>query len=323
MEVVVDIGVCHCFRDGLSVDADANQLIHKFLRVFFAEEIPEETEVADEAVADVGDHLHGAAFRPDLFVHRILRRFAVVPLPRLVFFLHELADDSLFLLRKILKCCHLVLLHDEIHQIVLELQNGHGFWQMLGDVGDAAAHGLHRLVDEFVGIHLEGVGQIRHLRGEQQRAVLQHAVPEESHGVAGNLLSVDYQIIASGKGGRNAQRLQCIHNGLQVLQKVDFLLSGLHILDEGEVEVADVVEDRAAAGQPPHYVNMMAVNVFLVDFRRRVLVPADDDGVVVLPQHEDVVGGLLQQVLLHREVVIGGGGGEGNVSELFHFDYDK
>ena len=74
----------------------------------------------------------------------------------------------LLFVRKILQFSHLDLPHDEVHQVGLELQDGHRVGEMVGDVGDAAAHGFHRLVDELVGIHFQGVGQIRHLRGEQQ-----------------------------------------------------------------------------------------------------------------------------------------------------------
>ena len=149
--------------------------------------------------------------------------------------------------------------------------------------------------------------------------MLQHAVPKEGHRIAGNLLSIDDQIVTPGKFRRNAQRLQRIHNRLQIPQEVNFLLSRFHILDEGEVEISNVVEDRTAARQPPNHVNMVTVNVFLVDFRRRILVLSHHDGVVILPQHKDIVGRLLQQILLRRQVVVRGGAVDGDVSDFFHY----
>ena len=148
--------------------------------------------------------------------------------------------------------------------------------------------------------------------------MLQHAVPKEGHRIAGNLLSIDDQIVTPGKFRRDTQRLQCIHNRLQIPQEVNLLLSRLHILDEGEVEISNIMEDRTAASLSPHYVNMVTVNVFLVDFRRRILVLSHHDGVVILPQHEDIVDRLLQQILLRRQVVVRGGVIEGYVSYVLH-----
>ena len=64
-------------------------------------------------------------------------------------------------------------------------------------------------------------------------------------------------------------------------------------MDEREVEIPDVMEDRAATSLSSYYVNIMTINVFLIDLSNRILVPTNDNCVVVLPQHEDIVFGLL------------------------------
>ena len=72
-----------------------------------------------------------------------------------------------------------------------------------------------------------------------RKNMFQNAVFVEHHGVAGNFLAVNHQVVASGKLRRYAQRLQRIHNGLQILQEVNLLAARFDVLDEREVEVPD------------------------------------------------------------------------------------
>ena len=84
---------------------------------------------------------------------------------------------------------------------------------------------------------------------------------------------------------------------------------GVH--DEGEVQVAQIVVHRAAAGQPPDHPDAVRPDEVGVDLLGRVLVLAHHDGVVVLPEHEifPVPGQAVEDVLLQRQVKIGIGGG--------------
>ena len=147
-------------------------------------------------------------------------------------------------------------------------------------------------------------GQIVHLGGEQQRAVVQDPVVPDALRRSGELPSVDGEVVAALELCWHPHLIQCLDDRFGKGAEVTRTFSP----DEGVVHVPEVVEDRPAARLPSHHVNMVTVNVFLVDFGGRVLMPAHHDGVVVLPQHENVVLRLLQQVLLRREVVVGGGG---------------
>lgn len=69
MKIIVDMDIFQGIVDGLFVKADANQLVYKFLRVFSGKKVAVESDVADSAFADVGNHLHGAAFGADFLVH--------------------------------------------------------------------------------------------------------------------------------------------------------------------------------------------------------------------------------------------------------------
>ena len=80
---------------------------------------------------------------------------------------------------------------------------------------------------------------------------------------------------------------------------------GVH--DEGEVQVAQIVVHRAAAGQPPDHPDAVRPDEVGVDLLGRVLVLAHHDGVVVLPEHETVVPGAqhVKHVLFQRQVPAG------------------
>ena len=172
--------------------------------VVFGEEVSIEPDILDNAFADVSRHLDGAAFRACLVVGRVVGRITIVPLPSLVLPFCQLVDYRLLLVGKVLQIRHLVLLHDEVHQVILELQNGHGAGEVLRNVGDAAADGFHRLVLEFGRIDLERARNVGHLGGEKQGAMLQDAVFVEHHGVAGDFLAVNHQVVAPRKLRRDA-----------------------------------------------------------------------------------------------------------------------
>lgn len=62
---------------------------------------------------------------------------------------------------------------------------------------------------------------------------------------------------------------------------------------EGEVEVAHVMVDCAAAGYSPHYANAVLPSGIQIYLCRSVLIPADNYGVIVLPKQE-IVFALIQ-----------------------------
>ncbi len=68
-------------------------------------------------------------------------------------------------------------------------------------------------------------------------------------GVAGEFAAVDGQVVAPLEAGIDAQLLQGLDDGLREASEVDLGAVGVRAAgDEGEVQIAQIVEDRPAAG---------------------------------------------------------------------------
>jgi len=122
-------------------------------------------------------------------------------------------------------------------------------------------------------------------------------------GVAGDFHAINHEVVPAAEFRMHPQRLQEVADRLgepAVVAEGPNIL----VLDEGEVDVAKVMEHSAAPRQPADHGDAGLFDVRLVDFLKRILVAADDDGLVVAPQHDDVVRDVRQEVFLHGQVEV-------------------
>ena len=124
-------------------------------------------------------------------------------------------------------------------------------------------------------------------------------------GNAGDLFPVHQDIIASADGSLNPQGSQRPADRLgeaadgQLLRVAD-------ILNEGIVQIPEVVVYGSAARHAAHDGDAVFFHEGSVDLLGGVLIQADDDGVPVLPEHEPVaLPPVLQNVLFQGEVIAG------------------
>ena len=83
---------------------------------------------------------------------------------------------------------------------------------------------------------------------------------------------------------------------------------GVHILDEGEVQVSQIVEDRPASCKPSDNRNVVCLCVFSIYLGDCVLVSSHNYGRGVPPEAEDVFLHILEQEFLFGQVEVGVGG---------------
>ena len=134
--------------------------------------------------------------------------------------------------------------------------------------------------------------------------MMHHAALTEILRVAGELLSVDCDVVASVHLRPDAKRRQRAH---------DRLTEELHIQraapagigDKGEIQVAHVVVDRTAAGEPAHHADAALAYRLFIDLGNGILIFADNDCIVVLPKHEvhPVARQAVEYILLHCQIV--------------------
>ena len=126
-------------------------------------------------------------------------------------------------------------------------------------------------------------------------------------GVAGELAPVRQNVVPAGDLRRDAEGAAGLHDHALLLAKVIVLRAQR----EGEVEIAHVVVDRAAAGETAGQCPAVALQLGRAAFLPRVLVAADDDRVLVLPEIEDagVLPHRIGQILLKGKVAVGIGAG--------------
>ena len=137
-------------------------------------------------------------------------------------------------------------------------------------------------------------------------------------GIAGELPPVDGHVVAAIDLCGDAEFGKGADDGLAEDREVQRRESA-GVGDEGEVEVAEVVINSAAAGETADHADPVLLHISLVDFGKGVLVFADDDGVVVLPEHEvcAVARQRVEHILLGGQIEGGVGGREVKVGE-FH-----
>ena len=183
-------------------------------------------------------------------------------------------------------------------------------------VGHAAGHGLDALGLDLVAIHLEGLGHRGQVGVEHDGAVVHDTALAHVLGVAGELLAVHSDVVAAGDLRLHAEGAQRFHDGDAEHMEVD-AVHPVGVGDEREVQVAQVVIDRAAAGKAAHHGDVMGPDEVTVDLRHRVLIFADNDGVVVLPEHEVALAAVqaVEHILLQSQIPAGVGAGG---VDIFH-----
>ena len=135
-------------------------------------------------------------------------------------------------------------------------------------------------------------------------------------GVAGELLPVDQDIIAAGDLGGDADLRQGPDHRAAEQGEVEGD-AVLLICDEGEAEIAQVVIDGPAAGEPANHLNAVLPHIGGIDLLHRVLVLPHHDGVVILPEHEISKGTVqgIKDILLQGQVK---GRVNAGTSDVFH-----
>ena len=195
---------------------------------------------------------------------------------------------------------------NEIPEIADEILTAERLFQVAGDIGHAAYVGLDGLVGIFDAAVFEGSGEISHIGGEQQGAVLQHAALLYAEGIAGKLAPVYAKVVAAFQAGIDAQVLQgCQDGGGETAEHFCGVLVFQAGVDESEIHVAKVVEHGPAAGQPPHHGYVVFLDIVYVYLLEGILVLAYDDAGRISPQPEHRLGEAVQQIFLCREVAVG------------------
>ena len=175
---------------------------------------------------------------------------------------------------------------------------------MLGDIRHTAAHRADALGLDLRRVDTQRLADNGKVRIEHDRAMMHHTALTEVLRVAGELLSVDRDVVAAVHLRLDAERRQRAH---------DRRTEELHIQraapagigDKGEIQVAHVVVDRAAAGETAHHADAALAHGFFVDLGNGILIFADNDRIVVLPEHEvhPVARQAVEHILLHRQIV--------------------
>ena len=134
-------------------------------------------------------------------------------------------------------------------------------------------------------------------------------------GVSGKFPSADGQVVAARPLGGDAEGAHGLQYDLGLL--FDVKIGAGH--EEGEVEVSEVVEHRAAAGEAAGKLPAVRFELRHAALAPAVLVASHDDCLLVLPEIEDAFVRLdqSQQILLKSEVLAGIGPGGKNAAEFF------
>ena len=118
--------------------------------------------------------------------------------------------------------------------------------------------------------------------------------------VSGKFAAAGGEIVAAGGLAGNAQ---CAHR-LEDEMELAILIIAVYAGDEGKVEVAAVVINRAAAGDAAHELHMVALHGGKVALRPGVLVAAKDDGIGVYVEVERHLlrGDVFEKPLVRAEI---------------------
>ena len=181
---------------------------------------------------------------------------------------------------------------------------------MLRNIGDPRAVGLHALADEFLRAGVESAREVGHGGGEEQGAVLQDPAAVDTDRIARELPAADDQVVAPFERGFHPERAQSRDDRSGEAPEHGRGVLPLHLpVDEGIIDIAQVVEHRASASETADYRYAACPDIFRVDLSGGILVAADDDRRDISPEAEYRFGESCQEVFLGGEVPVGVGGG--------------
>ena len=140
--------------------------------------------------------------------------------------------------------------------------------------------------------------------------MVQDAPVDQPLGRTGHLAALHQNVVSAGGLRLQSQTLQRRHNGpCEALHGQPLGIA--HVGDEGVVQVAHIVVDRAAAGTAAHHADMVPLHKGGVDLLSGVLVAAHHNGVVVLPEKQVFPFSAVRQNIFFKCQIIGGIGGPG------------
>lgn len=170
-----------------------------------------------------------------------------------------------------------------------------------GEVHHTAAHRLHAVLLQLGGLGLEVVCQVGHVATDEQRAMVQVVDAALGKSISGKLTTFGQDIVAAGEFCVEAE---AFHSALDDGELALLVVEGLGD-DEGEVEVAIVVVDGAAAGLAAHEEATVGLKGLDVDLAVGVLVLSDDYGAAVTPKVQRHTFGRFNKKIFDGDVPIG------------------
>ncbi|MPN23670.1 hypothetical protein SDC9_171063 [bioreactor metagenome] len=117
---------------------------------------------------------------------------------------------------------------------------------------------------------------MRKVAVEEQRAVADHASVRNVLSVAGDLEPFNEDVVAATQFSIHTQFFEAADDRLSEQLEV-FKVSRLIIGHKAEVQIAQVMIDRATAREAAHYADVMLIHIVFVDLFNGVLVAANDD----------------------------------------------
>ena len=140
--------------------------------------------------------------------------------------------------------------------------------------------------------------------------MVQDAPVDQPLGRTGHLAALHQNIVSAGGLRLQPQTLQRRHNRpREALHGQPFRIA--HVGDEGVIQIAHIVIDRAAAGTTAHHADMVLLHKGGVDLLGGILVAAHHNGVVVLPEKQVLPFSAMGQDIFFKCQIIGGIGGPG------------
>ena len=120
--------------------------------------------------------------------------------------------------------------------------------------------------------------------------------------MAGELLPRYSQVVPSGLYGIHPHEAASQKYHISLLRDIEEFIS----CDESEVEIAHIVVDGTAAGQPASQIDIISFDGFHIAFAPRVLVAPYNDSVGILPQIQQnlTLFAFHRQMLFECEVFI-------------------
>lgn len=119
----------------------------------------------------------------------------------------------------------------------------------------------------------------------EQRAVTEDFIFCAEQGATGNLFASQGEIVTARQADVKAKTGERCNHRPQKAAKID-LFAWAEISDEGEINIARIVIDSAAAALAPDYGNTQRAGQGEVDFSMGILVFPDDQAGGISPEHK-------------------------------------